>query len=229
MDVVYTVRTGPEHEELRHSLRSLRNLADIDDVWIVGHRPRWVRNVGVLQTHQYGSKWQNTTRNLLTALDCGDISDPFLLFNDDFFCMEPSQYQTYDRGTIAGYLDAYRRDSAYRRMGLDALKRLTAEGIDDPLSFEMHMPLEIHKAFMRDTIVGSRSQAFWKRSFYGNRAVLGGVLETQTRTDVKVTTNPEAKAGTLDWISTSDTSFKAWPVGQIIRDKFPDPSRWEQC
>src|SRR5690606_40329879 len=90
MDVVYLVRPGNRNEELRWSLRTLVNLPH-DRVWIVGHLPNWIdrHKVQYLRTEQYELKHTNTLNNLATACDHSDISDRFVLMNDDFFVLQP--------------------------------------------------------------------------------------------------------------------------------------------
>src|SRR5690606_29628433 len=69
-DVVYIVGPG-RREWLRWSLRSLRNLRH-RHVWVVGMRPSWVRNVGYIAVDQAGTKYHNSTANVLAACDHED-------------------------------------------------------------------------------------------------------------------------------------------------------------
>lgn len=226
-DVVYLVRPG-ENEELRYSLRSLSNVEGVGNVWLVGFRRRWVHNVQFLQTHQRGTKWASTTGNLLTALGCSDISDPFLLWNDDFFALRPVRYKTWDRGTLDSYLQRNRKDSKYRKMGVAALRQLHDEGFEHPLNFELHLPLAIHKQAMRDTIAAQPGQEFWKRTVYGNRARRDGLLWSSTRQDVKVATNDDCPLSERDWVSTTDRSFADYRVGAALRERFSEPGEYEK-
>lgn len=59
-----------------------------------------------------------------------------------------------------------------------------------------------------------------KRTLYGNVVGIGGWQAHDFK--VKV-------GGGRDWpfLSTSDASFRAQPVGAYIRERFPDPSPYE--
>ena len=94
-DVVYLCRSG-ENEELRYSLRSLKNVPH-GQVWIFGGAPSWISDrvnfVGVPQTDfnfrdAWKTKFENTRRNLYTATQQPEVSEHFLLMNDDFYVTE---------------------------------------------------------------------------------------------------------------------------------------------
>src|SRR5690606_30767194 len=90
MDVVYPLPPKrAAYEELRYSLRSLANLPH-DRVFIAGGLPNWVDNVEHIETVQeWPSKYVNLCVNIASACCDDRVSDPFILFNDDFFVMEP--------------------------------------------------------------------------------------------------------------------------------------------
>lgn len=223
MDVVYTVGKGRTHEELRYSLRSLVNVADVDTVWVAGHVPNWLKNVGRLPTRQTFDRYANTSHNMRRALKAEEVSDPFCWFNDDFFALVPVKHRDYDRGSIADYLQQDRRSRPYRHAALAALQLLTDQGIEGPLNFEVHLPITVHKDLMTEALDLGGPHA-WKRSVYGNLALRAGAIETTTRDDVK---RREDGALPEDWVSTSDRSFHHLGVGETIRGLFPEASRYE--
>lgn len=91
MDVVYYVRPGERNEELRYSLRSLQNMPH-ERVWLVGHKPAWVTGVEHIPNRSNGSSPQhNATSHLLAACDAVP-AERFVVFNDDFYVMEPIEH-----------------------------------------------------------------------------------------------------------------------------------------
>lgn len=182
-DVVYRVKVGGWNEQLRFSLRSLRNLPH-GRVWLVGACPTWARNVEHVHTTQRGNKWENSNLNLRAALAHGEISDTFYLFDDDFYVLRPTEtVEQYHRGTVDEMVDEYKKqltnDSNYLRRVKEARDVLRGWGFPDPLSYEVHVPLCVDKAKMAgvmnrlaDTKLKNKGPQY--RTFYGNLCEVGG-------------------------------------------------------
>lgn len=233
MDIVYLLRDG-RNEELRYSLRSLTNLPH-DNVWAVGGGPDWLSPaVHRLRLPQVGGKWLNSARNLRAAVEDSNISDDFVLFNDDFFVTEPIvAVPALNRGPLKTVLAWYEtthpgsRYTAGMRNTYDWLRTL---GIDNPLSFELHTPLKVNRhlaATVYEQIdlalaSGELQRPIHWRTVYGNLTNAGGA---PTR-DVKV-------YGHLDGLplgpfaSTTDRVFRHGITGRRIRALFPAPSEYE--
>lgn len=232
MDVVYICEANERNEELRHSLRTLANLPHAR-VWMVGYKPRWARNVQYLPTKQISSKHVNTWRNWQAVATCADISDRFILFNDDFFVTRPiAAIPDLHRGPLAEAIDLYRRKRLAQMLGRATTTQglLRRAGRDGELySYELHTPMVIDRAVLAEAI-GWVTQAhrgpvahLSKRTLYGNWARAGGVRAH----DVKV---QQANVGLPDtdlpFLSTSPSS---WPglAGGWVRRAFPVPSMYE--
>jgi hypothetical protein len=182
-DVVYIVGPGSEHHpELRYSLRSIAANLPHDRVWIFGHKPEWVRNVEHVPTVQASrSKYVNALGNLLTALRRPDVSPTFYLFNDDFYAMRKGLRPTpKHRGTIREVIASVRskttRTSDYLYGNQLTDDHLRGLGIDEPLSYELHVPLPMVKADAAEILgrydVDDHMAGVGKRSLYGNLAAI---------------------------------------------------------
>lgn len=218
-DIVYLVRRGDANDELRYSLRSLTNLPH-GQVWLAGHQPRWTRNVGRIPVRQSRGKWPNQEANIRAACLHPDVSDPFVMFNDDFFVIEPlDRVPVWHRGPIGERLDKY----ASRTDEYPARMRATADylGVDALAYDAIHIPMTFHKQPLLD-VLDTIPDGVLFRSVYGNRQQIGG---TKHR-DVKVARSRTVPAGPL--VSTSDGSFRRLPVGRHIRNLFPDPGPYER-
>lgn len=232
LDVVYICEASERNEELRHSLRSLANLPH-GRVWLVGYKPRWVRDVGYIPVNQRSSKHINTWRNWQAMAAAPELPDRFLLFNDDFFITRPiEQIPALHRGPLAAMMEQYRR----RRLPLCLGRARTTEtllrraGREDPLySYELHTPLLIERPALAKAIewVGQQHRGqvdqISKRTLYGNWVRAGG---TEVR-DVKV---QQASAGLpitdLPLLSTSPQSWGGL-AGGWVRRRFHTPSPYE--
>lgn len=217
LDVVYIARAG-ENEELRYSLRSLANLP-VRDVWLVGGKPPWYTGKH-LRVPQGGEKNIVSGRAMIAACQHPPISDPFILFNDDFYVMKPGPIPpTMHRGPIQGVLDWYAgngiTNSKYVKRMRATLVKLQRLGIENPLSYELHIPMVIDKLRM----LGATTYGGQQRTMYGNLAQIGG---TKTR-DVKVLNEHTIPTGR--WLSTVDKTYPL--VAGLLAQRFPDPSPWE--
>ena len=87
-DLVYIVKQSDINPDLKFSLRSIEKFCNYRNVWIVGYKPNWVKNVNYLPTVQSGNKWNNSMTNIIAACNCPEISQDFILMNDDFFIIK---------------------------------------------------------------------------------------------------------------------------------------------
>lgn len=226
MDWVIPVRVGEPAEELRYALRSIAAHVPHDRVWLVGYRPSWVRGVRHVPTRQLGSKYQNTTLAVRVACEHPEISDPFILANDDMFILRPiSEVPVLHRGPVRD-VEAYyeaRRSGKYLR-GMRETRALLAElGRPDPLSYELHVPLPVSKAGMlRALDLGRRLDVLHKRSMYGNLSRIGG----EQTADVKLIDPRAAVPEEWTFLSTLPTAWRG-EAGRHVRARFPRPCRYE--
>lgn len=224
-DIVYPIRRGNYNDELRYSLRSLDNLPH-GKVIVSGYIPNWITGVTAISREQKGSNWLNARENVLAALE--EASDPFYLFNDDFYVMVPmDEVPIYHAGLLGEVIDRYRRNrhtGAYWKGMVSTYRLLQEWGYDQPLGYELHIPLLIHKLPLLDALaLGKNIEALAWRTLYGNFAHLGGV---QTD-DCKVL----ARAGVLDYdqwpflSSNDDLSYS--PLGKHLAKLFSIGSIYE--
>lgn len=233
-DLVYVVKQGDDNEELRYSLRSLRNL-EHGTVWIVGYKPPWVTGVGHLPTRQDRSKYENSTANLLAAATHPEVSEDFVLMNDDFFVVKPvDQVPVLHRGPVVRvehhYYEKYKDQMpGDYRLGMTQTKYLLERwGHADPLSYEVHVPMPLEKAKVVEVLKRAfdteKIRALHKRTLYGNVWDLGGTEIA----DTKVLSNGFWHPNGLPFVSTNDSSFKIGSIGVSLRKRFPDPSPYER-
>jgi hypothetical protein len=211
-DVVYYVKAADRNEELRFSLRSLRNL-EHGQVWLGGHCPPWVHNVRHVPTRQTKSKYGSARANLEAVLAEPELSTTFSLFNDDFYVMQRfERLPVLHRGTVRALLERYTKrglKSQYVEGMRHTLELLEGEGIPDPLSYELHIPMTIERDALRAIFARWPAPANLQyRTLYGNLYRIGGELHR----DVKV------PGESLSW-------DKAWPFFSSSEYSFRGPRR----
>ena len=231
MDIVYTLSNNYDREELKYSLRSLANLPH-GRVFFVGGCPTWVQGVTHIPTVQNGTKYKNTTHNLITACNDPRISANFILFNDDFFVLEPIKAPTKElnlyNGTVQSVLDKLneRYDTPTPYMsGMSQTKEFLAIlGVTDPKSYELHIPFVLNKKkFLKifDLPGVSEIPCFHKRTVYGNLYLNGG---TNTP-DVKVFIRDGFMPNPGKFLSCDNAGFSI--VYNYLQTRFPHKSQYE--
>lgn len=227
-DIVYPVRRGEWNLELRYSLRSLVNLTH-GRVILVGFIPSWVRGIVPLPRDQGGDlKWHATTKHLLHAVDSiPDLTDPFYLFNDDFYVMRKVKgpLPVYNRGDLGALIDEYRskrHQGTYFQGMAETYALLKSLGYGKPLAFNLHVPLPIyHTPLQRAYLEGKGIQALHLRTLYGNLAGLQG----ETISDVKVYSNMRDWED-LPFLSSND-DLPHGAISRVLSDRFPGVSKYE--
>lgn len=228
-DLVVPVRQAAVNEQLRYALRSWAACLPHRRVWIVGHRLPWLHDVEHIPTDQRGlTKYAATTLAVRRACEHPDVSDVFLLCNDDFFILEPlpGGMPVLHRGPVR-QVEAYyaaRASGQYLRGMRETRALLEGLGISEPLSYELHVPMPVDKLGMLAALdLGRDVPVLHKRTAYGNLARLGG----EQINDVKVLhRGPTLPRGA--YLSTMPDSFSNGAVGQRIRRAYPRPCRYER-
>ena len=153
MDVVYILKCENFNYDLAYSLRSLyANVTGYDNVWTVGFTPSWISpTVNRISTVQRSTKWRNALHNIITACKNPDISDDFVLFNDDFFAINPVNLKTdlcKAKGTLDDAIGRYRQSiktSTWKRSFIEVKKLLIKLGSIHFTDFTLHIPMVINK------------------------------------------------------------------------------------
>jgi hypothetical protein len=240
MDIVYLVKTDPENdsEELRYSLRSLKNLPHAR-VFIIGEKPSWATNVEYIPIPQTGTKGENVHANLLAALRSSDISDDFVLMNDDFFIMKPmDSLADYDFGPLKDVLDAYMvrypDESDYINRKRMMYEHLLEAGFENPISYELHVPMRINKRDALRIISEAKGRLYQFRTYYGNYVGLRSstikdvkIFLDPTHNDPDYTADPESYMQAQQFLSATGGSFKRGVPGDFVRKAFAEKSVYE--
>lgn len=227
-DIVVPVRELSVNQQLRYALRSWAANLPHRRVWLVGYRPSWAVGVRHIPTVQNGTKYENTTAAIRAACENPEVSETFLLCNDDFFVMEPvGEMPVLHRGPVRE-VEAYyvtRGNGRYLRGLRETRDWLVGLGHADPLSYELHVPLPVEKKAMLAVLdAGRHLDVLHKRTAYGVIAGIGG----ERIEDVKVLHRGPSFDRRSPWLSTMPDSFTNGAVGQLIRRTFPRPSPYER-
>jgi hypothetical protein len=227
VDFVYICRAG-DNEELRYSIRSVVNSFPEARIWVVGGKPDWYTG-HYIEVCQTGSKYANAINNLNAACSSEDISNTFVLMNDDFFILKNViSIKNFYSGSLQDKIDKYINISghtAYIRKLISTNNKLSSSGVSNPLDYELHLPMIMEKNKLH-FILDKYPTYLW-RSVYGNLYKVGGDIVEDVKIYSNNKYNERSKSITDDstFISTEDQSF------DMIKDKivklFPNPSIYE--
>lgn len=222
-DIVYFVKESAKNEELRYSLRSLKNFPH-NKVWFYGYCPKSLKpDKWVKVSQREDNKWKNVNKMLRKACQNPEITEDFWVFNDDFFVMEKIENPTnhyngdlYKR--IVDIENKYQRITPYTQLIRDVCKELGSLGCETK-DYTLHVPMLVNKLKMLEIL--NLTDCIGYRSLYANYFQIGG----EKMRDVKITSKNKPYRGGK-YLSTDDNSFNGL-VGEQIRWNFPDKCKYE--
>jgi hypothetical protein len=228
MDVVYVTRDG-DNPELRYSLRTLTNV-DHDRVWIIGGAPNWINFTAVThhKRRQDGSPYSSTRSHIKAACNIAEVSDPFMLWNDDFYAMcEIGVVPLYHRGPMEPLLEKYANLKTAWGKGLRGTAALMEERglLAGAMSYDVHLPLVVHKAEMREALRLAKTidvNAIHLRTLYGAVGDFEGVKHEDPKLMFRSSPFPRGA-----WLSSGDSTFRS-TAEPVLRYLFPDESHYER-
>lgn len=237
MDIVYFIKDELENDALILSLRSLSHIPH-DKVFLVGGFPNGVNPETVFHIpveQDGGTKYKNTTKMLRLVSKTPEISDKFILMNDDFMFMEDIKDPETELNLHRGYVDDIIKDYLERYQGQehpyvtgmqDTKRVLQGLGYVNPLSYELHIPIVMHKNDLQQmfNIPGLDSiPVLHKRTLYGNLYLRNSKYTQDVKMDLH---HPELPENTK-FLSTSDMYFRQFKP--FLLSMFDKPSEYELC
>ena len=229
-DVVFCIGPSVGRDEFQYALRSLDNL-EHGEVWIVGHKPKWVRNV-IHVPFDGGAKWQALNDVWRVIASVSDITERFYYSEDDYFITKPVEGEipnyyldTLDERVLA--LDEAGASGGWSQSLRATREVLVKAGIPHPISFDVHIPMLVEKERIPLHLDdGSRPLRY--RSLVGNFA---SRPPKRISTDVKTVSPEECQRVHglgLGFLSSNEATFESSGVKAVLAELFPNPSRYER-
>jgi hypothetical protein len=228
MNFVYICKPG-DNEELRYSIRSVLYSFPDAKIWVVGGKPSWYSGnyIPVDQNHH---KYANAISNLKAICDSSEISEEFVLMNDDFFIIKNiDRIDHFYNGLLSTKIDRYTKitgSSMYIKKLILTRTKLIQYGIDNPLDYELHIPMVMEKEKLKHIVLKYPS-CLW-RSMYGNIYAVGG----SQMEDVKIYINKKHSARSNEitehsvFLSTEDQAFDL-AFDKVLNSMFSNPTTYE--
>lgn len=247
-DLVYIVKASEYNPDLQMSLRSVAKFCDYRNIWIIGYKPTWVKNTNHIATKQNQDKWKNSITNYLAACNCPEISENFILMNDDFFALKPIRnWRTSLNvclGTLEEEVEKNKNDIKKSRWkyGFDyALDILNTLNCKNTYNYEAHLPIIINKQnflnmmnlpLIREFM--TTKKVLHKRSIYKNLYPEYSTAKPKIISDVKITIEKDLDDSWLqgEWLSVFDntvSNHKQFPIlNNFLYTLFPSKCKYEK-
>lgn len=207
-------KTRDKGQELRHSIRSLRNLTNWDGrVFVVGDSEDWFVNIRHISVDKRsGNPYQDAEHKWYTAVTHPAIPANFIAMNDDFIICKKTELKPLHGGEIIAEGTGYHATA--KRKTRDYL---IEQGVEKPLDYSVHTPMIMNKKKRLEVskLVQSTypSHPYLARTLYGNLYKVGGRFYK----DKKIRDN---KIVNGIFISTSEYI-------PALNKLFPEPSEFE--
>lgn len=230
LDIVYMVKDAIYNDELRYSLRSVDKNFPHNRVVFIGGKPMYLHPDKQIVINQKGkTKWDRVRAMLELVGKNDNLTENFVLFNDDFFVMRPMMAMpTFVYGTLEQLCKRIeqkngRKPTPYTLKLEKTIKALERDGLPTH-NFELHIPIILNRKKLLQ-IIEKYPDIKGTRSLYGNTYLTDRMYYMK---DVKIfDTKTEPNMANI-FLSTEDLSFSNGEVGKYIRSAFPNKSRWER-
>lgn len=232
LDIVYILRDSSHwnNNEIRYSLRSLKNLEQVGRVFLIGFCPNFINLEHVIHIKAedpYKNKIRNAVHKLKIACRDPRVSDDFILMNDDFFFLKPvSEIEYFVKGKLDKTIERHETHGGYYCRALNATNKLLKKDGLPNRDFEVHYPMIFNKKKLFDVIdkIEGMTEGVLFRSIYGNT----NRIEGKYRKDVKIFNEREIeKISRYDFISTDDHIVTNEIFQKAISRKLKEPSVYE--
>ena len=240
IDLVYPLKRGASQwadNEIRYSLRSVaENLRlPVRDVYLVGDKPGFL-DVAHIPMEDHFEKSIALMQKYRAACESDEVSDPFLLLDDDhIFLRETSEIPLMAGGMLGKLMQRqwFQQRKRYGAYLYNCLVLLRRHKLPER-NYQIHYPMLIHKEPMREVLRMAEGVGTVMGSLYGNL-----VREPTVETPIDFRVN-SAKAWDfvkngpfmsieerLKHVDAQNGALRIIRVEPFLRRRFPGPSRWE--
>jgi hypothetical protein len=234
IDVVYVLGSGSRwfDNELRYSLRSLdKYVTGIRNVYLVGRRPDWIRDVIHIPYHDYHPcKERNIMEKVMRACKEPDLSEQFLHVHDDHFALAPvgaSEVPFWYRSELGKLSLRVPPSNNYRQALINTDAALRARG-RDVKNFDLHYPIIYDKELFPLAMMSyDWSDCYVVKSLYANSVRIDG----ETIQDLKINAALDmrdlvARMMGRPWFSLGPSALNK-KMKDLLQALYPERSPWE--
>lgn len=226
MDLVYVYKRQGDERELRYSLRSACANLEFSQIHIVGDCPLWLRWVNRIHYNPKPSesRYDNSFGKTMRAARSKDVSEDFILMNDDFFILERLGEVPYLFMKQLGYwIRHYPHRGEYYQKALRTM-RLTGPHAK---VFEVHFPFVYNKTRLLALADKYNLPAgIMPRTLYAHEYEIAGTRSTdrKARTVAELTQFSRGP-----FMSTTNQVALSREFTETLGRLFPEPCKFERA
>lgn len=228
-DALFVVHPDVPRKEFQYALRSL-DFIDHGTVWVLGGKPDWLINVRHLPLKRM-EKWKALTQVWHDIVGVEELTSEFIYTEDDYFITEPvDDIPNYTHPQNLNTRTGSGGDSRGKGGWCESMKHtrdiLVEHGIEDPHSFDVHIPMIVEKDLVPIEWDDKRGPLRF-RSLIGNTSTQE---PTPIARDVKCHRAADVKSVQGHGIGFLSSAYKTFPKGvePVMRELFPEPCRYEK-
>jgi hypothetical protein len=235
MDVVYINQKTPwKNQELLYSLRSLEKfVANYNRVFLVGYKPDFISEevIHVPYDDKFVNRATNIMMKVLTASEQEDLSEDFMLLNDDYFFVDHIDgptYPYYFKCDLQHTIQIQRNE--YQKHVIPTYKELIDRKLPTK-NFDTHKPIIYNKELFQNVVQEydwNRPYGFILRSIYCNTLGIEGIERVDNKINHShVPENWERMTKGLDCFSVGDQSTDQY-LQMFLNKLLPSKSKYEK-
>jgi hypothetical protein len=220
-------------DEIRYALRSVEKFAQfgVGNIWIIGDLTPTFQNVKQVVVENIGnSREHKIFRKIARACRMDEVSDDFLMMNDDHFFLKPIESIPYWYSGTLEEIAAYRRyKDGYTKAIQNTHKYLRDRGLQTT-HFDIHTPIVYNKKRFLELerlLDWEVAYGYAIKSLYCNihPAIKGEYLSDCKLKDDEGVDQMYRKIQGRPVFSTGDLAFPN--AGKLLQELYPDKCKWE--
>lgn len=227
MDIVYVYKHWwGNWLELKYSLRSLVNI-NHNNVYIVWDKPDWAKNIiHIPVPDDKWSKYLNVLGKYRAICENENISENFVLMNDDMYIMEPiTDIPYYIKWTLKEHIE-YIKEKHWDTKYCEVINRVYKK-YKNWLAFTVHCPIIYNKQKLKKLLDTIWDEEISIRSLYWN--MYNVPYEKYNKNDIS-----DCKVYLMDrkynlwrFLSSDDSSVRNMSFIRFMNQRFPSKCKYE--
>lgn len=210
--------------ELRFALRSIdKYLTGWTNVVIIGTPPEWYNGESVKAKDYRNRKQYSIYSKLLVACELNNVTDNFVMWNDDHYLLKPMNV-----GLIDAWYDGFLKDTVNKNHGARYKETIanTLQIIPDTLNYDIHTPCIYNKGTFSYLFEKKTEEICIKSSYFHRYSINDTYMK-----DFKINQllSKEAIKELIKdrlFLSTSTNGMKK-PMIELLSELYPNKSQWE--
>lgn len=205
MDIVYVLGRGSQwnNEEIRYSLRSICKFTKHDNVYVIGEKPYFAKDIIHIPVNDFNKKEYSIYNKIRIACNIPELSEEFLFMNDDHFFVKEvdiDNYPFYHQDDLT--VEIQKRLRSPYRTEIERTYAYLKDKVKSPKYYDIHTPIRYNKNDFLEIMIQTpiHEQEMIIKSLYANMKGVKGTF----RKDIKLLAVDFSRVRGVDCFSVGD-------------------------